>query len=115
MEYGFEPLDSEEAVLSIPEHNERSFFISHPMFKLGELLKKMNAQIIGINIDEWHKDDAYRERKKWHNEGVNCEILQPGGNWKKGKVRIRISLEFCPDEPKSMFDDIRQSLKAPES
>ena len=41
--------------------------------------------------------------------------------WHKGKVRVQINLEFCPDEeikkpsldaeePKSLLDDLRQSM-----
>jgi hypothetical protein len=37
---------------------------------------------------------------EWFNEGANCEILRLGGkNWQKGKIRIRLSVEFYPDEP----------------
>lgn len=39
------------------------------------------------------------EREKWLGEGVPCEILRPGEvSWKKGKLRIKISLEFEYDE-----------------
>lgn len=43
-------------------------------------------------------------------EGFPCEVLKPSSNWQKGKVKLR--LEFCPDEPISPLDDIRQSLQA---
>ncbi len=39
---------------------------------------------------------------KWFIDGVDCEILKLGAaSWQKGKVRIKlnVSLEFCPDEP----------------
>jgi hypothetical protein len=48
--------------------------------------------------------------------GQECEILQVGSNgWTKGKIRLKISLEFIPDEPEinkieSPLDDIRQSM-----
>ena len=50
--------------------------------------------------------------------GVYCEILQPGKNWQKGKVRIKVTLEFCPDEPEieeikepeSPLDDLRRMI-----
>ena len=48
--------------------------------------------------------------------GQNCEILQVGSNgWKKGKIRLKVSLEFIPDEPEineieSPLDDISQSI-----
>lgn len=60
-------------------------------------------------------------------DGINCEVLKINSKgWKKGKVRIRVSLEFCPDEPdieeiptsnvpeinqtESPLDDIRQMM-----
>lgn len=35
----------------------------------------------------------------WFKEGIECEFLDAsaGGGWKKGKIRLR--LEFLPDEP----------------
>ncbi|MDJ0616843.1 MAG: KGK domain-containing protein [Calothrix sp. MO_192.B10] len=54
-------------------------------------------------------------------EGMRCELLQPGKDWQKGRVKIKVSLEFCPDEPEieaisenttseSSLDDIRRKL-----
>ena len=51
----------------------------------------------------------------------DAEILEPkSGEWKKGKMRMRVILEFCPDEPEVMndrtqqngnsLDDIRQTI-----
>jgi hypothetical protein len=35
----------------------------------------------------------------WLNTGINCEILRVGGkSWQQGKLRIKITVEFCPDE-----------------
>ena len=48
--------------------------------------------------------------QEWFNEGIECRILKPHQGWIKGKIRINISLEFCPDEPESQLDDIRQKL-----
>ncbi len=32
-------------------------------------------------------------------EGVNCEILKVGAqSWQKGKIRLKVTLEFVPDE-----------------
>ena len=52
----------------------------------------------------------------WVAPGTDCEILKVGGrDWKKGKVKLRIVVEFYPDEPdveevnqaESSLDDIR--------
>lgn len=42
------------------------------------------------------------------------EILRLGANnWQKGKLRVRVSVEFVPDEPENLespLDDIRKSI-----
>jgi hypothetical protein len=43
----------------------------------------------------------------WINNGVDCQILKPSKNWQKGKLRMKVSLEFCPDKPESPLDDYR--------
>ncbi len=47
-------------------------------------------------------------------DGVKCEVLSISeGKWKTGKLRIKIVVEFCPDEPTSStannspLDDLR--------
>jgi hypothetical protein len=39
-------------------------------------------------------------------EGAEVEILRPGQTWQRGKLRLR--LEFVPDQPESSLDDIRE-------
>ncbi|MFB6276777.1 MAG: KGK domain-containing protein [Halothece sp.] len=46
------------------------------------------------------------EIAKFTGKGIPCHVLQPGQNWKKGKIRIAI--EFIPDESESPLDDVRQ-------
>ena len=42
-------------------------------------------------------------------EGIKAEILEPGKKWVTGKIRLRLVIEFIPDEPeKSPLDDIRK-------
>ncbi len=44
----------------------------------------------------------------WNNS-VDAEILEPeSGKWKKGKIRMRVILEFCPDEPQEINNNILQ-------
>ncbi|GAB4532654.1 MAG: hypothetical protein Tsb0014_17300 [Pleurocapsa sp.] len=49
----------------------------------------------------------------WFYQGQECEILKAGSpGWQKGKLKIKVTLEFIPDEPeveKSPLDDIRQA------
>ncbi len=52
----------------------------------------------------------------WFSQGIDCEILKVGSTgWKKGKVRLKVSLEFISNEPEeikseSPLDDIRQTI-----
>jgi hypothetical protein len=86
--------------------------IRSAFFRQGEGLKKFleecrrqyNCLVPGNN---------QRGIYNWFVEGVDCEILQPGKPWKKGKIRFRLVLEFAPDEPEpsdpnSTLDDIRK-------
>lgn len=66
---------------------------------------------------------SYTTEMKLLEDGVECEVMKNnGGGWKKGKFRLKMSLEFCPDEPaeptnespeqpESVLEDIRKSLK----
>lgn len=80
---------------------------------LDEVLKSQ-----GVEIQTTFYDPKLRRscQKEWFGEGVNCEILKIGAKgWQKGKLRIRVTLEFCPDEPEisqpeSPLDDIRRMI-----
>jgi hypothetical protein len=62
---------------------------------------------------------------RWFNDGIDCEILQLGSKgWRKGKIRIKLSVEFYIEEdseqlvsepseielPESPLDDLRQMI-----
>lgn len=107
MENGFKPLDSEE-VVSIQLTDK--LFMDYPMFKVGQLISK-----IKFIVQNFGAYDA-QKTKNWFGEGIDGEILQLGAKgWKKGKVRIRLSVEFLSDEPEptqfeSPLDDIRKKM-----
>lgn len=111
------PLDK-EAALSFP----------NSMFKLGDFLSKVQEtfpvpgyQALSAALNS--KGGIPGSWPDWFNQGVDCEILRPDAKgWRKGKIRIRIAVEFCPDEleevaegvdllneqSESPLDDIRQ-------
>jgi KGK domain len=59
---------------------------------------------------------------RWFHQGMDCEILNLGAkSWKKGKVKIKISVEFYLEdetdnnaleisEPESPLDDLRRMM-----
>jgi KGK domain len=86
----FEALESGE-VVSI--QHETQVLSGHRTFRSGELndaIKSYVEQAIAGWSEE--KNDWFTDR------GIDCEALRFGSKgWQKG--RIRLSLEFCPDEP----------------
>ncbi len=91
-----------------------SFEVS--MFKVSDLMKqvKQSLEETGLNILRntlSNRGGIPGKHQDWYVQGVNCEILKPGNtNWKKGKIKINISLEFCPDEPE--IEEVTQSNDA---
>ncbi|WP_036486751.1 KGK domain-containing protein [Myxosarcina sp. GI1] len=104
---------SEDDVL---EFNSGTYRIKNIMQKLVSSKDNLSTQLynqlnsMGINIIP--KNRAFRQ---WFDGGIDCEILKLGAkNWKKGKVRLKVTFEFIPDEPEeniseSLLDEIRQT------
>jgi hypothetical protein len=109
----FEPLDSEE-VLSFEIERNRNFSIfSLPLtFTIDELFSNIKSFIINAS-------GTYRHRsEKILNDGLEGKALRFGAKgWQKGKVRVRLVIEFCPDEPetKEITKDEYSSSKPSES
>ena len=61
------------------------------------------------------------EGRFWFEEGVDCKILKAGDSgWKKGKLKINVTVEFIPDEsaiPEHQrgLDEIRNHPSFPNS
>ena len=59
---------------------------------------------------------GFSKSASWFNEGEDCEILKASSlGWQKGKIRIKVTLEFIPNEPEpieSPLDDIRANTIA---
>lgn len=102
----FEEL-SKNDVVSIENFDENSVYvISQQILKVDQFQDNVLENFLGNEED--------KIRKKWENEGVKCEVLKPGGDWQKGKVRMKITLEFCsdkPSQPASPLDDLRKQIK----
>lgn len=93
--------------------------------RLVELLSQQKLYIdVGLNTDQ-----QTRAYENWFGKGIDCEILRVGAQgWKKGKMKLKLNLtiEFCPDEPElketpenneseasepeSPLDDLRRQL-----
>jgi len=85
-----------DEVISISNPDD-NVLLGHHTYKAEEFLNRL-----GKHIDKHKKD-------RWIEKGVPCKILSPNQQWQKG--RIKICLEFIPDKPESIFDDIRVDNK----
>ena len=82
-----------DAVISI-ESKEDNVLLGHHTYKAEEFLHRL-----GKHIDR-------NKKEKWIDKGVPCKLLSPNQNWQKGKIKI--CLQFIPEQPESVLDDIRQ-------
>lgn len=110
----FQEVNCEQDVINLGENNEK-FFLEVPMFKLEDLLQRIKLKLLHTSQQDWEKnpnENWVKNRKQWLYEGKNCEVLHLGAtSWKKGKLRIKLTVEFAPDEPESILDDIRQQTE----
>jgi KGK domain len=86
----FESLESGE-VISV--QHDTLVLSGHRTFRVGELNEAI-ASHLKKAIENWNE-----ENNAWFTDrGLDCEALRFGSKgWQKG--RIRLCLEFCPDEP----------------
>ena len=96
-EINFKPLNKhsyENTVLSF----------SNSMFKIREFITAIERAFQSQGLDILKSMLSSRggipgTSEQWYRQGVDCELLKPGTEgWKKGKVRIKISLELCLDD-----------------
>jgi len=97
MEKQFERLERNE-VISINSKDFENLELS-TTFKVLELLEVIQ-KYISFQMPE----------ASFFDEGIDCEILKLGARgWKKGKVRICV--EFCPEEPEYPLEDLAELLE----
>jgi KGK domain len=89
MSDSFNSLDSGE-VISIQKDSQ--VLVGHRIFRVSELNDAISTHLKN-SVDGWNE-----EKSNWFTtQGIDCEALRFGSNaWQKG--RIRLCLEFCPDE-----------------
>lgn len=121
MKTEFKPLAIES------EHKETVLSVSSSLFKVKEFMDVMVQAFQNKGMAELLDKLSKLGRgtiwinESWFDRGVNCVILQPGKSWRTGKVRIKVTLDFCSDEPEleealisnnseSSLDDIRRII-----
>ena len=106
MENRFKSLNNDEYKDTVLSFEVSMFKVSDLMKQVKQSLETKGLDILKSNLNS--RGGIPGNTQDWYVQGVNCEILKPGNtSWKKGKVKINISLEFCPDEPE--IEEIIQS------
>lgn len=114
----FKPTLGEEDVIALTNNSPNNVVMYNPTLRVKDIIKFCLMKILEVSkFSDLENHDSYKPRIKWINEGLECEVLNLGATqWKKGKVRIKISLEFCPDELEipeyqSPLDEIRREMQ----
>ena len=117
-EQNFVEISNMETIIVLKEKSPYSLLISDPMVKAQWVRNRMICDVLNVsNIQQLEDDVNLGKRKKWIEEGLDCEILKLGeSSWKKGKVRVKMTIEFCPDEPElpvyqSPLDEIYREIQ----
>ena len=69
-----------------------------------------------MDWDRSHSNKYWGACESIFNDGVNCEILQLGSQtWKKGKMRIKVTVEFYAEEDNVDISTNQANINQPES
>jgi KGK domain len=95
----FQYLEYEDSNAVVSFNNGTTFKVSKFMEQLNTFFSHSILKDLSEKLKQAGLGTPPEHRYAW-NQGVNAEILEPqSGEWKKGTVRMRVILEFCPDEP----------------
>jgi KGK domain len=79
--------------------------------KLKSIISNLCPNSLEPSIIQYLQSYQIKTIGSWTKDGVFCEVLKLGSNqWQKGKIKIRVSVEFYPDEPEakpSPLDEFR--------
>ncbi|MFY7801931.1 MAG: KGK domain-containing protein [Limnoraphis robusta] len=118
---------SENDVISFEDESHKVSSLKNKIFAVltGWVANKFvdDLKTKGVKSASIHKSESQLEfsNGEWFYNGKECEILKLGSTgWQKGKVRFKVIVEFCPDEPEvsepeSPLDDLRQKLMESET
>ena len=99
----------------------------------SELIEEINNSMLSTFSERFHNQLIERKilssgdrRSEWFKDGFSAQMIAPGEDWEKGKLRLRIVAEFIPDDIESeeiipqevptssvspSLDDIRNSIE----
>ncbi len=84
-----------EEIVKLDEQTYRLLSLSGNRFKNLHLLIQELKPVILDRVQHGELKD------KLFGDGVDieCEILKPGKQWRKGKIKVEFTLKFYPDKP----------------
>jgi hypothetical protein len=94
MNKNFENLKPED-VITLKNETDK-VLINHTTFLVEELTDKFGQST-------FHPPE---KAERWLNTGIEVKVLTAGKSWRNGKVKL--VLQFCPDQPESPLDEFRQ-------
>ena len=97
MSNDFEPLRADE-VVSVK--NALKLLVGHPTFKVRELKQVLRQILQDYDSAVFIENRDNEKTECFFTKGINADVLKYGAKgWQQGKVRLKFTLEFCPDEP----------------
>lgn len=94
--------DKADDLLNLVNKNDTTACWPYPIVKLSSISEILHKYLLS----------ALNSREIFLNKGIPCELLKLGSSkWRKGRLKVKLVLEFYPDEPESPLDDIRQMMK----
>ncbi|MBE9044619.1 hypothetical protein IQ255_09415 [Pleurocapsales cyanobacterium LEGE 10410] len=107
-EANFKQIEHENSNTVVSFDNGATFKISKFMEKLNSFFVQSVLNSLSEQLKQTGLGNPPGYGGTW-TKGIKAEILEPKSvEWKKGKIRMRVILEFCPDEPEEMKSDIAQ-------
>lgn len=105
----YKPLENESHAINIID-KKMCRYVDESMFKLGHLIEGIKCQLVNLSREDLRNNDNKDKRKKWLDEGVEVEVLKVGSlAWQKGKLRVKVTVEFCPDDESNCLDEFREN------
>ena len=115
----FQQIEHENSNAVISFTNKTAFKINNLMETINSFFSHFVLSDLSKKLQQTNLGTPPNHGGSWMN-GVDAEILEPqSGKWQKGKIRMKVILEFCPDEIEEVnnvpdnnnsLDDIRQTI-----
>lgn len=106
----YKPLENEAHAINIIDQDLHRFYVDQSMFKLGHLIEGIKCKLIDLSRGDLKAENKNLNWKKWLNDGLEVEVLKVGAlAWQKGKLKLKVTVEFCPDEPELNLDEFREN------